>query len=91
VTAGGISPIESKATFDAVLAANTPIVITDTAGPPKLHMSPARCGHITKDRFRTKVIVGAGKNGGYFQTADPAVAKARWPRLSNCRTCSAPV
>jgi hypothetical protein len=91
VTAGGISPIDSEATFDSVLAANTPIVITDTAGPPKLHMNPARCGHITKDRFRTKVIVGAGKNGRYFQTGDPAVAKARWPRLSSCRTCSAPV
>lgn len=83
----GVTELETEDDFKRAVAEDALIVKTDSAGPPKLHLTPARCGGVSLDNFRLKVIVGGGKNGRYYRTKGPAAAQQRWPRLVICGTC----
>jgi len=79
--------LATEANFEQAVAADVLIVKTDIANPPKLHFKPQECSGVSTDNFRLKVIVGGGKNGRYYRTADPGSAKRRWPRLGVCASC----
>lgn len=83
----GVEEITTEAEFDRAVADRALLVKTDSASPPKLHLSPKTCSGVTVENFRTKVIVGGGRNGRYYRTRDATAAKARWPRLVLCGTC----
>ena len=85
--APGLTSLLTEQQFNDAIAAGTPIVITDSAGPPKLHTQPRECNGITEEHFIAKVITGAGVNGRYFRADDLRSAEARWPRLAPCKNC----
>jgi hypothetical protein len=86
-TPRGLTELTTEEAFVDAVAAGDVILKTDTAGPPKIHTQPALCSGITKEDFRSKVIIGSGKNGRYFRLTDPAAAKRRWPRVALCGIC----
>jgi hypothetical protein len=83
----GVSELTTEADFKQAVAADSLIVKTDSASPPKLHFKPQACSGISPDNFRLKLIVGGGKNGRYYRSAHPASAQWRWPGLGVCGTC----
>ena len=83
----GVTELTTEEAFDDAVAAGRLMLKTDTAGPPKIHMRPARCRGVTTENFRASVITGGGKNGRYFTLTDPAVVKQRWPRVAVCGIC----
>ncbi|HEX5617811.1 MAG TPA: hypothetical protein VFX51_05300, partial [Solirubrobacteraceae bacterium] len=83
----GVSELKTEDDFTRAVTRGALMVNTDSAGPPKLHLTPERCVGVSVDNFRLKVIVGGGENGRYYQTEDPVAAQQRWPRLAICGTC----
>jgi hypothetical protein len=83
----GVHELKTEDHFQQAVAEDALIVKTDSDGPPKLHVAPKRCSGVTAVNFHVKVIVGGGKNGGYYRTRDPAAALLRWPRLAVCGSC----
>ena len=83
----GVTELNTEDDFTRAIADGALIVKTDSAGPPKLHLTPERCGGVSIDNFRLRVIVGGGKNGRYYQTEDPVAAQRLWRRLVICGTC----
>ncbi len=83
----GLSYIATADEFATTKAADEPIVNISAAQPAKLHRHPGRCGFVTVSSFRTKVLVGGGRNGSYVRVVDLDAAAARWPRLTECRNC----
>jgi len=84
----GLSYIETLAQFDETKAANTPVLKTDSAGPPKLHLHPRACSAVDQRAFHTKVIVGNSRNGSYVRVHEVDAAEQRWPQLTRCGLCS---
>jgi hypothetical protein len=82
-----ICELTSIAGFRDACAGGLPIIITDSAKPPKLHRSPGTCPGVQEHRFELKVLVNGGRNGRYHQAGGEAAARARWPHLEICRTC----
>jgi hypothetical protein len=83
----GLTEVKTEEAFENAVEAGVLMLKTDTARPPTVHTQPARCSGITKENFRTKVMVGGGKNGRYFTLTDPAVAKRQWARVIVCGVC----
>jgi hypothetical protein len=83
----GLTGLTTEEEFDAAIAGGDLMLKTDTAGPPKIHTRPAQCAGITKENFRASVIIGGGRNAGYFTRPDPAIARRRWPRVVVCGAC----
>ncbi len=70
--------------FEQAVAARHIIVIIDTTGSQRVHMSS--CVHISSDNFETKVVKGASRNGKYF--AFESVAKAQAAGYQTlCKVC----
>ena len=70
------------------VAAGAAILITDAAGPPKLHPRPRECRWVTSENFVAKVVTSGGRNGRYYRVEDLSAAAARWPRLTHCAVCA---
>jgi hypothetical protein len=83
----GLTELTTEEAFDRAIADGDLMLKTDMAGPPKIHTRPAQCAGVTKESFRASVIIGGGKNAGYFSLTDPAIAKRRWPRVVVCGAC----
>ena len=83
----GLTELTTETEFDNAVAAGHVMLKTDTAGPPKIHIRPARCSGVTSEHFRTAVIIGGGRNARYFTLTDPVAARQRWPRVAVCGVC----
>lgn len=83
----GLTALTTEEEFDRAIADGELMLKTNTAGPPKIHTRPVQCAGITKENFRASVIIGGGKNAGYFTLTDPAIARRRWPRVVVCGAC----
>ena len=83
----GIETVESVTRFRAAVRDGELLVITDSAGPPRLHRAAGECPSVSEENFRVKVVQRAGRNGGYFAAPSEATARARWPRLTICTRC----
>jgi hypothetical protein len=82
-----IRELTSIEAFTAAVAADQPLVITDSAKPAKLHPAPHACSGVTADYFVGKVITRGGRGGRYFTVASEAAALKRWPKTTICANC----
>ena len=83
----GVRALGSAQEFVDAVAAGAAILITDAAGPPKLHLRPRECRWVTSENFVAKVVTSGGRNGRYYRIEDLSAAAARWPRLTHCAVC----
>lgn len=85
---GAVEELTSVEAFRATVLANEPVVITNVAQPAKLHPNPAQCAWVKESYFIKTVIKSRRVNGGYYAAASEQAARARWPQLTKCRSCS---
>lgn len=85
---GAAKELPSVEAFRATVLANEPVVITNVAQPAKLHLNPAQCAWVKESYFIKTVIKSRRVNGGYYAAASEQAARARWPQLTECRSCS---
>lgn len=85
---GAVEELTSLEAFRATVLANEPVVITNVAQPAKLHLNPAQCAWVKESYFIKTVIKSRRVNGGYYAAASEQAARARWPQLTKCRSCS---
>jgi hypothetical protein len=76
--------LETKQAFREALKAESPMVITDSAGSPRFH--PGLCEHLTIEGFYEKVITNSGRNGAYYAVSTIAAAREEWPGVTDCFT-----
>jgi hypothetical protein len=84
-----VRALGSAQEFADAVAAGAATLITDAAGPTKLHVRPQGWPWVTSENFVAKVVAGGGRNGHYDRIEDLSAAAARWPRLTRCVVCGA--
>jgi hypothetical protein len=78
--------LRSMEQFEAVVASDAGLVISDSAGPPVYHAHPRDCPHVQPVHFATKVLENQERNGSYFTVPSPARAREEWPTVRPCRS-----
>lgn len=83
----GLIELESVDAFEVAISEGAAIINKSEAFPPKLHIRPGLCSGLQLRHFVQTVIDGGKRNGRYFRTDDPEVARRAWPNLRDCAIC----